>query len=74
MKSRLPTLYQMNRDEVVKKKNGVVSTRFAAHTFDKVFARVANHPRLPNPRRRLPRRVPTSRSLSTAARRTAFSG
>ncbi|VVO43921.1 phytanoyl-CoA dioxygenase family protein [Pseudomonas fluorescens] len=53
MKSRLPALYQMNRDEVVKEKNGVVRTVFAAHTFDEVFARVASHPRLIDPARQL---------------------
>ncbi|MGP4956334.1 phytanoyl-CoA dioxygenase family protein [Pseudomonas helleri] len=53
MKSRLPALYQMNRDEVIKEKNGVVRTVFAAHTFDEVFARVASHPRLIDPARQL---------------------
>ena len=53
MKSRLPALYQMNRDEVVKEKSGVVRTVFAAHTFDEVFARVASHPRLIDPARQL---------------------
>lgn len=53
MKSRLPALYQMNRDEVIKEKSGVVRTVFAAHTFDAVFARVASHPRLIEPARQL---------------------
>lgn len=53
MKSRLPALYQMDRDEVIKEKNGVVRTVFAAHTFDEVFARVASHPRLIEPARQL---------------------
>jgi ectoine hydroxylase len=53
MKSRLPALYQMNRDEVVKEKSGAVRTVFAAHTFDDVFARVARHPRLIEPARQL---------------------
>ncbi|VVN73349.1 phytanoyl-CoA dioxygenase family protein [Pseudomonas fluorescens] len=53
MKSRLPALYQMNRDEVIKEKSGVVRTVFAAHTFDEVFARVASHPRLIDPARQL---------------------
>ena len=53
MKSRLPALFQMNRDEVIKEKSGVVRTVFAAHTFDDVFARVACHPRLINPARQL---------------------
>ena len=53
MKSRLPALYRMNRDEVVKEKSGAVRTVFAAHTFDEVFARVARHPRLIEPARQL---------------------
>ncbi|KQB52801.1 proline hydroxylase [Pseudomonas endophytica] len=53
MKSRLPALYQMSRDEVIKEKSGVVRTVFAAHTFDEVFARVASHPRLIEPARQL---------------------
>ena len=53
MKSRLPALYQMSRDEVVKEKSGAVRTVFAAHTFDDVFARVARHPRLIEPARQL---------------------
>lgn len=53
MKSRLPLLYCMNRDEVIKEKNGVVRTVFAAHTFDDVFAQVARHPRLIEPARQL---------------------
>lgn len=53
MKSRLPALYRMNRDEVVKEKSGAVRTVFAAHTFDDVFARVARHPRLIEPARQL---------------------
>ncbi|NBA97638.1 phytanoyl-CoA dioxygenase family protein [Pseudomonas sp. R5(2019)] len=53
MKSRLPALYRLNRDEVVKEKSGVVRTVFAAHTFDEVFARVASHPRLIEPARQL---------------------
>lgn len=53
MKSRLPLLYQMNREEVIKEKSGVVRTVFAAHTFDDVFAQVARHPRLIEPARQL---------------------
>jgi ectoine hydroxylase len=53
MKSRLPALYRMDRDEVIKEKSGVVRTVFAAHTFDDVFARVARHPRLIEPAREL---------------------
>jgi ectoine hydroxylase len=53
MKSRLPALYRMNRDEVIKEKSGAVRTVFAAHTFDEVFARVARHPRLIEPARQL---------------------
>ncbi|MFL6876846.1 phytanoyl-CoA dioxygenase family protein [Pseudomonas marginalis] len=53
MKSRLPKLYRMDRDEVVKEKTGVVRTVFAAHTFDDVFAQVARHPRLVEPAKQL---------------------
>ncbi|SHN21148.1 ectoine hydroxylase [Pseudomonas asturiensis] len=53
MKSRLPQLYRMDRDEVVKEKTGVVRTVFAAHTFDDVFAQVARHPRLVEPAKQL---------------------
>lgn len=53
MKSRLPHLYRMDRDEVVKEKTGVVRTVFAAHTFDDVFAQVARHPRLVEPAKQL---------------------
>lgn len=53
MKSRLPALYQLDRDEVIKEKSGAVRTVFAAHTFDDVFAQVARHPRLIEPARQL---------------------
>lgn len=53
MKSRLPRLFKLDRDEVIKEKSGAVRTVFAAHIFDEVFARVARHPRLIDPARQL---------------------
>ncbi|HSG02951.1 MAG TPA: phytanoyl-CoA dioxygenase family protein [Marinobacterium sp.] len=49
LKKEADKVYQMNREEVWREKNGVARTAFAAHTYNEAFRRLGAHPRLLEP-------------------------
>ncbi|GAB4168117.1 MAG: phytanoyl-CoA dioxygenase family protein [Thalassobaculales bacterium] len=50
MKAEVPGIFAQRRPENVREKTGdVVRTAFAAHTYNEVFRRLANHPRIVGP-------------------------
>ena len=50
LKSELPVIFAMQREEVWREKDGeAVRTAFAAHTYNEAFARLGRHPRLIGP-------------------------
>lgn len=48
--AEVPKIYSEHRPEIVREKDGVTPrTSFAAHTYNRVFAKLARHPRLIEP-------------------------
>ena len=58
MKAEVPAIFAQRRPENVREKTGdVVRTAFAVHTYNEVFRRLVQHPRVPGARRADARRA-----------------